>query len=371
MNYGKINPDIHERTVHKAIQNNSCLYKEYFRGLESSPDCSVWNALDSKNIITSQAESQMFYGTDYNAAVRALAAALNNAAINGAEPGNMTRASFFFLLPQRLREIKLRRMIEAAAGAADNQGVLIDSVQAQTLLGVETATVICSVHAIADKAYLNPNKVNPDKKNLNKINPDKINPNKINPDKAEAGESIIMTKWAALEGSAILANAFSKELKGRYPVDMVETAGSFEDCAGFLMAAREAALAVRSGASSMQTVREGGIFGALWLLAQKSGVGLVIDLKKIPIRQETIEVCEFFDLNPYEMLSGASLLITSPDGQKMLSALRNADIPAEIIGYTSEGNDRLVRNGETRYLELPRGDEIYKISWNDRIKDSL
>ena len=56
----------------------------------------------------------------------------------------------------------------------------------------------------------------------------------------------------------------------------------------------EAAVAVTSGVSAMHDVTEGGIFGALWEMAEASGVGLEIDLKKIPIRQETVEVCEFF-----------------------------------------------------------------------------
>jgi hydrogenase expression/formation protein HypE len=38
-------------------------------------------------------------------------------------------------------------------------------------------------------------------------------------------------------------------------------------------------------------------------MAEASGVGLEIDLKKIPVRQETIEICEFFGINPYELIS--------------------------------------------------------------------
>lgn len=56
----------------------------------------------------------------------------------------------------------------------------------------------------------------------------------------------------------------------------------------------EAAVAARSGVSAMHDITEGGIFGALWEMAEASGVGLEIDLKKIPVRQETIEICEFF-----------------------------------------------------------------------------
>ena len=51
---------------------------------------------------------------------------------------------------------------------------------------------------------------------------------------------------------------------------------------------------MKSGVRAMHDVTTGGIFGALWELAEASGVGLEIELKKIPIRQETVEICEFF-----------------------------------------------------------------------------
>ena len=56
-----------------------------------------------------------------------------------------------------------------------------------------------------------------------------------------------------------------------------------------------------------------------------SGVGLEIDLKKIPIRQETIEICEFFDLNPYKLLSGEMCIRDRAEGaelQRVLDIIR-------------------------------------------------
>ena len=44
-----------------------------------------------------------------------------------------------------------------------------------------------------------------------------------------------------------------------------------------------------------------------------SGVGLDIDLKKIPIRQETVEVCEALGLNPYILMSSGSMMIAADD----------------------------------------------------------
>ncbi len=74
------------------------------------------------------------------------------------------------------------------------------------------------------------------------------------------------------------------------------------------------------------------MFGGLWQLAAENGVGLVADLKRIPVRQETIEVCEYFDLNPYELMAGGSLLILTENGGELVRALETAGVPAAVIG---------------------------------------
>ena len=124
----------------------------------------------------------------------------------------------------------------------------------------------------------------------------------------------------------------------------------------------EAAVATKSGVSAMHDMSEGGVFGALWELAESAGVGLEIDLKKIPIRQETIEICEFFDLNPYKLLSGGSLLIATEDGNGLVMELEKADIPAVIIGKATDTNDRvLINEDERRFLETTQTDELYQL----------
>ena len=51
----------------------------------------------------------------------------------------------------------------------------------------------------------------------------------------------------------------------------------------------------------MRQVGEGGIFAALYRLAKEADTGLVVDLKAMPVRQETIEICEYYKLNPYQL----------------------------------------------------------------------
>ena len=170
---------------------------------------------------------------------------------------------------------------------------------------------------------------------------------------------IVATKWVGLEGTAILASEREEELRTRYAKPFIDNAKVFRQMMSIVP---EAAVATKSGASAMHDVSEGGIFGALWEFAVSSGVGLEIDLKKIPIRQETVEICEFFDLNPYKILSGGCLLIATEDGNGMVLELEKAGIEAVVIGKATDGNDRVLLNeDERRFLETTQTDEMYNL----------
>ena len=111
----------------------------------------------------------------------------------------------------------------------------------------------------------------------------------------------------------------------------------------------------------MHDISKGGILGALWEMAERFGVGLEVDLKKIPIRQETVEICNHLDINPYELLSTGSLLLFTENGQEIVNALEQEGIPAVIVGRTTEGNDRLIQvDDESRYLTRPGTDELVR-----------
>lgn len=176
---------------------------------------------------------------------------------------------------------------------------------------------------------------------------------------AKPGDDIVITKWIAIEGTAILAKEKEKELLTRYPAHLVRAAKGLD---AYLSVLPEAAAAVKSGVSAMHDVTEGGIFGALWELAEASGVGLEIDMRKIPIRQETVEICEFFRISPYGLISSGSMLMASTDGNALVRALEREGIHAVVVGKAVPGNDRILYNGEERrYLEPPKADELYKV----------
>ena len=129
----------------------------------------------------------------------------------------------------------------------------------------------------------------------------------------------------------------NKELLERFSQAFVDTAKGFDQ---YLSVLPDSRIAVEHGVSAMHDVTEGGIYGALWEVAEASGIGLEIDLKAIPIRQETIEICEYFSLNPYQLFCSDTLLAALPDGARAVRELAGQNIPAAVIGRTTAGKER-------------------------------
>lgn len=172
-------------------------------------------------------------------------------------------------------------------------------------------------------------------------------------------QDIVVTKWIGLEATTILAKEREEELRKRFPAGIVDTAIGFDQ---YLSVVPESRIAMKHGVTAMHDITEGGVFGALWEMASGAGVGLEVDLKKIPIRQETVEICQYFDLNPYQIMSSGSMMIATDDGYELVRKLEKAGIHAAVVGRTNAGNDRILRNGEdVRYLDKPQPDELYKV----------
>ena len=114
-------------------------------------------------------------------------------------------------------------------------------------------------------------------------------------------------------------------------------------------------LAEQKGASGRIEVGEEGFLASLWKIAEASGVGMHIDLRKIPVRQETIEICEEFDINPYEAACGGAFIAGFANAYGFLEECGRLGIPAAVIGLTNGENARLLYSGEGfRYLDRPR-----------------
>ena len=324
MRPGKLSDSILKRTVLKQIKTKR---EEVLCGAGVGEDCAIFSCA-GQNLVSCVTE---YVVDDRQDMIRAIYKATNNIATAGAEP---IAVMLSIVLPERASEEKLKKLMDGAAQAARELNIQIAGghTTVNPYVSRKLATVIAYGKVEAGKHY----------------------PTKG----AKPGQDIVMTKWIGLEGTALLARKKKEEMLARYPEYLIDEAAGFDK---YLSIIPEAATAIKSGVCVMHDASEGGILATLWELAESSGVGLNIDLRKLPIRQETVEVCEFCDVNPYELLGGGCLVMTTEDGNLLVNALQEQNIPAVVVGKITDSNDRIIWNGEEkRFLDKPQTDEIYR-----------
>lgn len=81
-------------------------------------------------------------------------------------------------------------------------------------------------------------------------------------------------------------------------------------------------------------------------------------MSQIAIRQETVEICEYYQLNPYQMTSTGGMLMVTKDGAGLIKVLEKAGARAVRLGVTTSENARVITSGdEKRYMDRPAPDE--------------
>jgi len=177
---------------------------------------------------------------------------------------------------------------------------------------------------------------------------------------ARPGDVIVLTKGAGLEGTAILAADFEDVLIPIVGRDCVERARSF---AAEISVVREGLLAAGLGVTAMHDVTEGGVLGALFEMASASSVGFVLQLRDIPVRNETVEICRVAKVDPLKLVSSGSMLISCPASRlsHLLRELGSAGILARAVGRFTRGSmiaiDR--ESGAEIPVGPPEADEIW------------
>lgn len=259
--------------------------------------------------------------------------AMNNLAASG---GNPVGVRLTALLPENVREPFIKQYMAEFNKLADESETQIMGGHTETGRAYAYPSFVVGVTGTSD-AYI---------QDVKSIVP---------------GDEIVMTKYAGLMGTDIIARSHIDSLTTRYAESYVR--GAFFDRELYSVR-KEAQIAHDDtfGIKYMHDVSHGGVYGALWQLGAGTGHGIVADNSKIPIRQETIEVCEFFNINPYMLDGTGSLLMVAKHGEAVVQCLNDMGINAEIIGNVTESKERIVNTGtEKRFLTPISGDEIYKV----------
>lgn len=264
-----------------------------------------------------------------------MAEAVNQLYAERAIPSAVTAALF---LPAAIKEDQIRAMMQEIRECADFLRLPVSNLTFQLTDGIASPALSVQTLGTRDALELV-------KKGVSQW--------------PEEDWEVITAGFVGMEGTSMLAVKYEKELLTRYPADFVSRAKEMRR----ELSAEQAALVVRDEREMvMVSAGDGGIYGALWKLAGLSGKGFAGDHKEIPARQETIEVCEFLDANPYMIKSTGCMVIAAKHGGRILEALKDQGIAAKRIGRITGDHDRILRNGEeNRYLEPFRYDEVHRL----------
>lgn len=323
---GKVSETVLKRSVFKQIKRRR---SEVMLHAEHGEDCTALQVAPDEMVVLS---TDPITGTAQELGILSVHTTINDIVTSGAEAIGILVS---ILLPENAREIVLKRLMGEMESVCNQLNIEI--------LGGHT-----EVSPIVKQPLLTITGVGKVKKG-----------ELITTKDLKAGDELVMTKWTGLEGTAILANDHMEELTTRYTKEFIAGAKEFLQ---EISVVKETHIAKKVGVSCMHDITEGGVYGALWEMAAASGIGFEVELERIPIRQETVEICEFYDLNPYQLMSGGCMLIGTSHGSKLVEALKQEGIPAAVIGRAIEGNDKVIlREGERFYLEPTKSDELYKV----------
>lgn len=181
---------------------------------------------------------------------------------------------------------------------------------------------------------------------------------------AQAGELLVMSKWAGLEATTILAREKKKvclKLLGREGFKRV-LAWLHDPGISII---REGRILKETGITAGHDPTEGGIATGIHEIASRSGVGVRIDSTKINIREETLELCSYFKLDPLGILSSGVFLFTAPPqlAGDACAKLNKGGIPAAVIGeITPDPGEIILMQGEKAGpLPIYSKDELLKV----------
>jgi hydrogenase maturation factor len=173
---------------------------------------------------------------------------------------------------------------------------------------------------------------------------------------AQPGDTVLVTKYLAIEGTAILAREKQEALLGKgYDLDFIQRAQGFLYDPGISVYEEALAAAETGLVHAMTDATEGGLATALHELAEAGGVGLQIEAASLPVRPETQRICAEFGLDPLGLIASGMLILTAPQqgAEEVCRRIAERGIACTAIGRVTPGDAGRLLSREGRLVELP------------------
>jgi len=259
----------------------------------------------------------------------AIKVSANDVATSGNRP---QFAESVILLPEGSSEEAVSEIATQMDGAAKELGMAIVGGHTEVTPGLTRPIVIVTVIAFADSYVSSMN--------------------------AKAGDTIMMTKTAGIEGTAVLGSA-----SGSMGLSQETVAGA-KRLLRKLSIVDEAVAAKRTGrVHAMHDCTEGGVLGAVYEMSLASGVGFELRKDLIPLAPETAAICRKFSVDPLRLIGSGSLLLAVERGAE--GEVEDALAPVcrvTRIGQFTGGKRILIESGGANEVvkEAPE-DELWRL----------
>ncbi|MGQ9780974.1 MAG: AIR synthase family protein [Nitrososphaeria archaeon] len=328
MVYMKVFGKLDEDTLRKYVLANVGVGdKDILQPAAVGVDFTVIRCLDRYLIVSADPVT----GVRKNIGWYAVNVSANDVATSGNRPRFLVNV---MLLSQKEDTASLSEITRDVNRACSKLGISVVGGHSETAQGIRQTILVITSFTLAEKYVSSKN--------------------------ARSGDVILMTKTAGLEGTSILANDYGKRLTSLDPVELKNASKMFEE----ISIVDAAEIAFRTGwVHAMHDPTEGGVLGGIYEMSVASGIGFILDEKKVPIAQETKLICKALRIDPLKLISSGVLLMSvHPKGKDYVKeALKNGGIQVSEVGRFSEGDRILVRDGQKVVVKKSPIDELWRV----------
>ena len=324
MEVGNVSQTIMRRSVLKQLQNQT---------FDPQERCQI---IPTEHDEVAATSSALAHGNQPSIVIYAIAKALNDLATRGAKA---VAVSLQINLPPRVREVRLKEMIQMAESFCRELHVEIRGVQVEVMSFVSQFFVQATAMGTAKEQEL---------MSIRAVKP---------------GQEIVLCGYIGIEGMLRVVDEKEEELSKRFIPTFINQIKELKALLAPLAVIDQA----KAETVAMHQVGNGGIFAALWELGEAAKVGMELTMSRISVKQETIEVCECYHLDPYHMTSTGTILMITEDADRLIQRLQQVGAHGSNLGMTTAEKARFLMQGEEkRFLDRPAQDELVRFDTVNR-----
>lgn len=325
MEIGKLPNDILEKIVLSNIKNKR---KEVLVRAAVGEDNAIIDFGKDLCVVS----TDPITGATKNIGKLAIHISCNDVATSGAEPLGVLMT---ILAPPSTTEKDLEDIMKDAGEAAAELNVEIVGGHTEITDAVNRVVISTTVIGKQNKEKL------PNSKDIN------------------IGDKVLITKYAGIEGTSIIANELESFLIDKIGKEKLTMA---KDMDSMLSVVKEGMICGEIGVNYMHDITEGGVLGGIWEASKAIGKGIKVYESLIPVKDVTKEIADILNLDLYRLISSGSMLIIGKEEKvsRIHDELQAFNIKSTVIGEVIEEDILLEKNGKSLNIEAPGSDELYK-----------